>query len=72
MDYDRCLESLKSHLENSESREGRIILSPEFFHSLLACLGIVAALLDSGKIYQAREFLGELGEVVYQHMKYSN
>jgi hypothetical protein len=61
-----CLEDVKFHLENAESRENLIILNSEFFNSLLKCLGLIAALLDSGKIYEARELLGELGEAIYQ------
>jgi|GEM_PF-3031090 hypothetical protein len=72
MNDENCLENVRWHLENAESRENQIILSSEFFHALLKCLGIIAALLDSGKVYEAREILGELGESIYQNMKSGN
>ena len=64
--HENCLEDIKFYLENAESIQDRVILNSQFFHSLLKCLGLIAALLDSGKIYEAREILGELGETVYQ------
>ncbi len=72
MSDENCLESVRLHLENAEYRKNKIILNSEFFHALLKCLGLIAALLDSGKVYEAREILGELGEVIYQNVKSGN
>lgn len=69
MDKESCLKDLKFHLENAENLGDRIMLTSEFFHALLKCLGLIAALLDTGKVYEAREVLGELGETVYQNIK---
>lgn len=69
MDRENCLKDLKSHLESAENSGDRIILTYDFFHALLNCLGLIAALLDTGKVYEAREILGDLGEMVYQSVK---
>ncbi len=66
MDRERCLKGLKFHLEDAVVRENQIALNLEFFHALLKCLGLIAALLDSGEVQEAREVLGELGEIIYQ------
>lgn len=62
-------EELKKEIEKSVVDGGSVIFGIEFIDLLLRIIGCAVASIENGNIYEAKEILGETGELIYQRFK---